>query len=504
LKRLLWALAALLLASPAWADIVYVPEDPPGIDPSGYTVGADTVIIGTNSYSAVLTPSTAGTEVRPKVWIGEGAGVVFAGVVPKSHNRFYNITFLGNVDFPANGKHIVFDRCAILGKLNFKDADSSSVRNCTIRGTQLTVCRDLFTGAFADDDTLESCTFTGLSATGGFAIQFGSTDGNRVRRFVRRFNTFNISQTGPSSWTPAKHWLTSNLLSYANKFTVTSTATGYANNEGNFGVLYRDSSHTLVMKRDTIFINNEGATFDSYALYTSGGLGGAYASSLDNWEVDSCYIRTFRGTAIDFHGEVQGMKFRNNIVRSRTGTALAFAFAFQASSSDPYFHHNTFMGQRAVHFGEYANTGGGFSNNILYGTTSAACAESSAVAACSNATPIAISDSNFVYSTTKDSTRAFFYIGGCLSPRAGAWAARSNDQHTYWFKPQFGDTAWATLDARPLLTFELWYQDLIGKYTLGYAGAHNEGYYDFNSQAVMQDPREYELPWSYPIRREDD
>lgn len=457
--------AVLLIAAPAMGKTWVVPGTDTFASALAATAG-DVVLLSAGSYGS-LAPTGTGNAAQPVVWIGSGSCTV-SGIVPKSYHRFYGITSSSGVDMPANGKRVMFNGCTIGGSLNFKDTDSSSVRACTITGSNLTV--NAGDGNMAQSDTVESCSFTSLSAASGFAIRFGITDAGLgyVDGFVRRFNTFTISQTGSSAYTPAKHFKTSNLLSYANKFTITSTASGVGANEGDFGMVFRDSSHSLTMRRDTLLFDNEGASFSTYGLLTSSGMGGAYSSSLTGWAVDSCYIRVFRGTAVIMQAQLQGLRFRYNVVRSRLSTALSISSGFLASSNDPYIHHNTLMGAQAIHFGEQANTGGRISNNILWGTSSAACAESSAVGACSNATPVSISDSNFVYSTTADSTRAFYYTGGCLAPRAGAWAARPNDTHSYFGSPAFMDTTWASLNVRPqtgslAISSNLW--------TLGYAGA---------------------------------
>jgi len=465
LRRVLLTVAALLLAAPAWAKTWVVPGTDTFAAALAATAG-DVVLLSAGSYGS-LAPTGTGNAAQPVVWVGSGSCTV-TGIVPKSYHRFYGITSSSGVDMPANGKKVMFNGCTITGSLNFKDADSSSVRSCTITGSSLTV--NAGDGNMAQSDTVESCSFTGLSAASGFAIRFGITDAGLgyVDGFVRRFNTFAISQTGSAAYTPAKHFKTSNLLSYANKFTITSTASGVGVNEGDFGMVFRDSSYSLTMRRDTLFFDNEGASFSTNGLLTSSGMGGAYSSSLTGWAIDSCYFRVFNGTPVHLQAQVPGMRFRYNVVRSRLGRAISLASGFLAASNDPYIHHNTFMGSQAVHFGDQANTGGRFSNNILWGTSTATCAEDQAVGGCSNATPVSLSDSNFVYSTTADSTRSFYYTGGCLAPRVGAWAARPNDTHSYFASPAFTDTTWASLNARPTSSSLAFSSNL---WTLGYAGA---------------------------------
>lgn len=429
----------------------------------------DTISLTSGVTYPVTVAPAAGNTLRPIVFIGNTTTpITVTDVTPASHTRYYGIAFTNSVDLGSNKRRVMFDHCTMAG-MSFKDADSSSVRACTIGGTDFSVNHG--DGYMAQSDTLESCTFTSLSATGWYAILFGITDAGigYVDGFVRRFNTFNISQSGSAAYTPAKHFKTSNMLSYANKFVVTGTATGVGGNEGDFGMVFRDSSHSLTMRRDTLFFNNEGSSFSTYGLLTSSGMGGAYSTSLTNYTIDSCYIRVYNGTPVYLQAQTQGLRFRYNVLRTRNNKALSIGSAFMATSNDPYIHHNTLMGAQAVHFGDQANTGGRFSNNILWGTSSATCDEGNAVAGCSSPNPVSLSDSNFVYSTTGDSTRAFFYTGGCLAPRAGAWAARPNDTHSYWGNPAFTDTSWATLNVQPAAgNFAL----TGGRWTLGYAGAN--------------------------------
>jgi len=444
------AVAALfLLAAPALGDVVYVPESPAGTDISSYAVGADTIYIANQNYTSTLTPPSAGTEERPKVWIGQGAGATFAAIVPKSHNRFYNLTSTAGVDFPSDGKHVMFDGCTIVGSLNMKDADSSSVRNCTIRGTSFNVATVAGSGLMADADTLDGCTFTGLSARTDFAIRFGFRDGSGAdscRYFVQRFNTFNISQSGNAAWTFSKHFYSPNFTSYANTYNLTSTATGFGDNEGDYCVLFRDCSYNLRMKRDVILVNNEGSTQSHRAFMFADGNNNPETNQ--NSTVDSCYIRVFRGSGIYLKTPMPSLKIRNCVVRSRLGTALDMATGYQAAAGDPYIHHNTFMGKQAVYFSEYANNGGGVSNNILWGTSTAPCDAYQAVGG-TTGNLTAISDSNLVFSTTQDASRALCKTS-CAPPAAGPWATTfSNDTHSYWADPQFADTSWFNLNVTP-------------------------------------------------------
>jgi len=470
--RVALALGLLLLASPALGDVVYVPETPGGADVSGYSVGADTIYFANQAYTSTLAPTVAGTEERPKVWIGQGAGVTFAGIVPKSHNRFYNMTSTAGVTFPVDGKHVMFNGCT-LGGLNMMDADSSSVRNCTVRGTQLRVARGVTGGNNADADTLEWCTFTALSASGSEpGMYFGDNDTgigsagtDSCRYFVQRFNTFNISQSGASASTFSKHYECPNFYSYGNTYVLTSTTTA-AGDEANYGVLFRDACYSGVMKRDRIFVNNEGSTQSIYGLlFTSGMVGNAKTNH--HWAVDSCYVRVFRGSAFYFNTPMPSFKMRNCVLRSRLGTALEVANGYDNTADDPYIHHNTFMGKQAVYYSEYANNGGGFSGNVLWGTSTSPCDAYQAVGG-TTGNLTSFSDSNLVFSTTMDNARAFCKTA-CAPPAAGPWATSySNDTHSYWYDPQFSDTSWASLNVAPISSFVT-----SSAFTLRYAGASN-------------------------------
>lgn len=464
MRRGLSTLLLLLLAAPAWAKTWVVPGTDTFAAALAATAG-DVVQLAAGSYGS-LAPTGTGNAAQPVIWIGSGSCTV-SGIVPKSYHRFYSITSTASVTMPTDGKRVMFNGCT-LGGLTYADVDSSSVRNCTINGNDYTVNRDGAAGSVASVDTLEGCTFPSLNSSGWHAQLYGNTGpAAYVDGFVRRFNQFTVTQSGTDCYSLGKHFRCSNMVSYGNKWTVTSTATATIGGEGDFGMVYRDSSYNLTMKRDTLLFINDGGTLEHKAVVLSSGLGGAYSTSLRGLVVDSCYIRVFRG--ICFYGGAQAtnMKMRYNVFRSRLGRALDFGGLFLDSSNDPYIHHNTIMGKQAVHFGEQANTGGRFSNNIIWGTSSATCAEDQAVGGCSNATPVAISDSNLVYSTTTDSTRAFYYTGGCLAPRVGAWAGQSNDQHSYWGSPAFTDTTWASLNVKPAAgNFAL-----TSNFTLGYAGA---------------------------------
>lgn len=457
MRAALAAIAALfLLASQALGDVVYVPESPAGTDISSYAVGVDTIYISNQNYTSTLTPPSDGTEERPKVWIGQGAGATFAAIVPKSHNRFYNLTSTAGVDFPADGKHVMFDGCTIVGSLNMKDADSSSVRNCTIRGTTFTIAKEITGGSNADADTLDGCTFSGLSAVTDFAMRFGfnaggagDADTDSCRYFVQRFNVFNISQSGNAAWTPSKHFQCPNFTSYHNTYNITSTATGYGQNEGDFGVLFRDNSYNGLMRGDRIFVNNEGSTQSSYGLMWGSGMAPSNASN-HHFTVDSCYVRVYRGTAIYTQTRMPSLKIVNTVARSRLGTAMGVFAGFESSADDPYIHHNTFMGKQAIAFSEGAitNEGGGISNNIFWGTSTQTCDDYQAVAG-SRSNVSALSDSNLVFSTTMDNTRAFCR-STCAPPAAGPWGTTySNDTHSVWADPQFADTSWFNLNVAP-------------------------------------------------------
>ena len=459
------AIAALfLLAAPALGDVVYVPESPAGTDISSYAVGVDTIYISNQNYTSTLTPPSDGTEERPKVWMGQGAGETFAAIVPKSHNRFYNLTSTAGVTFPSDGKHVMFDGCTIVGSLNMKDADSSSVRNCTVGGTSFNVATVAGSGLMADADTLDGCTFTGLSATTDFAMRFGFRDGSGAdscRYFVQRFNTFNISQSGNAAWTFSKHFYSPNFTSYGNTYNLTSTATGFSNNEGDYCVLFRDCSYNLRMKRDVILVNNEGSTQSHRGFMFADGNNNPETNQ--NSTVDSCYVRIFRGSGIYLKTPMPSLKIRNCVVRSRLGTALDMATGYQAAAGDPYIHHNTFMGKNAVYFSEEANNGGGFSNNILWGTSTDPCDAYQAVGG-TTGNLTSFSDSNLVYSTTMDSQRALCKTT-CAPPGAGPWTTvYGNDTHSIWADPQFADTSWAGLNVNPRTR-------ITSIFTLRYAGA---------------------------------
>jgi len=497
-------LLAVLVASPA-ASTNYHPVN--WVELAGYATAAlpgDTIFIeGNNSYNGTLAPA-AGNTLQPIVFIGgdlnNPSATEITDLTPNSHNRFYGIQFTSGVDLGSNKRRIVLDHCILYGGLDYKDADSSSVRWCTIGGTDFSVNHGA--GNIAQSDTLESSTFSSLNATGWYPILYGITDSGigYVDKFVRRFNVFNISQGGSTAYTPVKHFKTSNLLSYGNKFIITSTATGVGSKEGDFGMVFRDSSYNLTMRRDTLFFNNEGATISTYGLLYSSGMGGAYATSLTGHSIDSCYVRVFRGDAVYLAAQATNLKMRYNVFRSRLGTALLLGSAFQGSSNDPYIHHNTLLGSRALHYGELANTGGRVSNNILWGTSSATCAEGTAVAACSNEIPVAISDSNFVYSTTGDSTRSFYYTGGCLAPRAGAWAARPNDTHSYWGDPHFADSSWANLDPTPPAgNFAR-----TSNFTLNFAGARNASNSVIALSAFRADVKDYTAGLSLTLANDSD
>lgn len=466
-------LLLLLLAAPACAAVVRIPYIPAD-EPSLSTPSADTIYLSPTTYAAGIAPASGGTEERPKVWIGAGANTVVPSVTPKSHCRFYNMTVTAAVDMPANGKHVMFDGCT-LGGLNFKDADSSSVRNCTVKGSYYRVNGDCSgaVGSSASYDTLEGCSFPYLNCSDSKAQLYGCTSPrNYVDHFVRRFNTFTVTQSGTAAHSIAKHFQCSYLVSYGNTWTITSTATSGGAGEPEFGFVYRDSSYNLTMRRDIIYINNESGNVDHKGLLFLDGQGGAYATSNTNDTVDSCYIRIFRGSAVYFGASAQGMKMRYNVFRSRVGTGIEIGSAFTGGSSDPYIHHNTVMGKQAVNFGAPASTneGGRISANLFWGTNSGTCDDWAAVAG-GQGNSTAISDSNVVYSTTLDSTRSFSR-STCGTPRTGQWSTvYSNDQHSYWSNPQFTDTTWATLNVKPATAF------VIGSnsFTLGYAGASAGG-----------------------------
>lgn len=433
----------------------------------------DTIFIGGQYTYSDLTPARAGNTLQPIVFIGgdlsNPGSTAIQRIRPKSHCRFYGLAFSDTVGLHGSPSRVVFDHCSFADDFDFRSADSSSVRSSSFAGAYLRVCRDLSPG---DDnsavaDTLEWNTFTGLNATNDFAMAYGNTSpANYVSGFVRRFNRFAVTQTGSTAWTIDKHWRTSNMLSYANYLQITSTASGVGSNEGNFVSLWRDSSHTLTMKRDTIFVDNASSSMSAtfYGLITSSGMGGAYSTSCTNYTVDSCYIRMVRGSPMYFQAQIAGGRIRYNVLRSRMGTGLELASAFLASSNDPYFHHNTIWGPQAVYFGGYAATGGRFSNNILWGTSSATCSDWTAVGG--NQDAVALSDSNLVYSATGDSSRAFSR-GACASPRTGAWTSAGNDSHSYWANPAFQDTTWTNFNPAPTLAFAL----SSDKWTLGYVGA---------------------------------
>ena len=480
MRVVLAALAALLLASPAFGEIIYVPDDPPtSFDLGSYSVGADTIIFSRQYYGTTLTPPSAGTEERPIVWIGQGSGVTFASIVPKSHNRFYNLTSTAGVDFPKNGKHIMFDGCTIVGSLNMTDADSSSVRNCIIRGAHFTIARGDLTpsqGSNADADTLDGCTFTGLNASSGFGMVFGDNDSTEFsvgtdscRYFVQRFNTFNISQSGSAAWTFSKHFQCPNFTSYHNTYNLTSTATGVSSNEGDFGVLFRDNSYNGLMRGDRIFVNNEGATISHYALMWTSGMPASNASN-HHFTVDSCYVRVFRGTGLYLQTRLPQLKIANSVVRSRLGTAAGIFAGFESSAGDPYLHHNTFMGKQAIAFSEggVSNNGGKISNNVFWGTSTLPCDDWQAVAG-SRSNVSSLSDSNVAYSTTGNASRAFCR-SECAAPGSGQWSTvYGNELHSFWANPDFADTSWANLNVTPKTRFVT----NSSAFTLQYAGASN-------------------------------
>lgn len=472
MKRLLlfFVLLLSLLANPVWAANWYPHTFVELQAQSNSASPGDTIWLdGSTSYSGTLT-AKAGNTLRPVVYVGADLTTpssTLTGLTPASHTRFYGLKITNELKLGSRAR-VVIDHCDLLSNLNYEDADSSSVRSTLVRGSTLYVNRYKSAGGSnsAVCDTLEWCNFTGLSATSGFAIAFGNTEGPYyVSKFVQRFNQFAISQSGSTAWTPAKHWFTSEMLSYANKFTITSTASAVGSNEGNFISMWRDSSHTLTMKRDTILVDNGSSTISStsYGLMTASGLGGAYATSCTGYSIDSCYIRMVRGSPMYFQAQIAGGKVRYNVLRSRMSTALELGSAFSHASNDPYFHHNTIIGPQAVYFSDQAGAGK-FTNNILYGTSSATCSDFTAVGGSNTA--ISVSDSNLVYSTTGDSSRAFSR-GACASPRTGAWASAGNDTHSSWASPQFTDTTWASLNVQPAagsLAFS-------NKWTLGYAGA---------------------------------
>lgn len=441
-------------------------------DALGAAQAGDTIYISAAGNYGAIAPAT-GTEVNPIVIIGNTSNprtVVITSYIPSSHSRLYGAKING-LTF-GDVKHAMISDCYISAVIDMKDADSSSIRRCTVVSDRFRIARNVTGGTVADADTLEGNTFTALSASGQMALEFGDTAGgagdagsDSCRYFVQRFNTFAISQSGTSPNTVAKHFLTPNFYSYGNKYTVTSTTTG-AGDEGNYTVLFRDHSRSGIMRRDTILVNNEGGTQSQYGLMWTSGMAGNSASNF-GWQVDSCYIRVYRGATLYLQTQVPGLRFRYNVLRSRLSTAIEFGNGFEAASNDPYFHHNTVMGKSAVYFSEYANSNAqeAFTNNILWGTNTASCDAYSAVAG-TTGNLTSISDSNFVYSTTADSARAFCKTA-CASPRTGAWSTTySNDLHSYWGNPSFADTSWASLDVTPATDFTE-----SANFTLGHVGA---------------------------------
>lgn len=473
MKRLLlfFVLLLSLLASPAWAanwhphTFVELQAQSNSASP-GDTLWLD----GSTSYLGTLT-AKAGNTLSPVVYIGADlanpGSTTLTGLTPASHTRFYGIKITNSLNLGSRAR-VVIDHCDLVGSLDYQEADSCAVRSTLVRGTNLAVnYNGGSAGAIAAADTLEWCTFSGLSANGWYAILFGTTSpANYVQNFVRRFNTFTVTQSGSDAYSINKHFRTSNLLSYANKWVVNTTASGTGSGEGQYGLVYRDSSYNVTMKRDTVFINNGAGTLSGwYAYIQSSGMGG-YNHSNTGVTIDSCYFRTVRGAAMYLGTGMPGLKIRNTILRSRMGTALELGAAFDNSSNDPYIHHNTIMGNQAVYFSDYGPSGGGFSNNILWGTSSASCDAYSAVGG-TTGNVTSLSDSNLVYSTTADSSRALCKTA-CASPRTGAWSTTySNDTHSSWASPAFTDTSWDALNVQPAsssLAFS-------NKWTLGYAGA---------------------------------
>lgn len=473
----IWLLLCLSVMSPAEANAYTIWYADNGVSLSNAATNAtagDTIYISASGTYPSITFGHAGLKPQPIVLLCGGASnVTIDAVTLNTGVRIYGATITAQPTMSGNLKRVVLSDCILSGGLNMMDSDSSSVRSCTIGGGQLRVARNVTGGSNADADTLEYNTFTSLTASGSEpGMLFGDNAGgvgdaatDSCRYFVQRFNVFNISQSGSSGRTFAKHFECPNFYSYKNKYVLTSTSTG-AGDEGNYGVLFRDACYNGILRGDTIFVNNESSTQSIYGLLWTSGMSGNDKSN-HHFTVDSCYIRVFRGSGVYMNTMMPSLLMRYNVVRSRLSGAVDLANGFNNTANDPYLHHNTLMGSQAIGHGDYANTGGRISNNILWGTSTATCDKWQAVSGSNNNTNGSISDSNYVYSTTNDSTRAFYYTSACQSPRTSTWAALGNDTHSYWGNPQFTDTTWASLNVLPSSTSLA----VSGSWTLGYVGA---------------------------------
>jgi len=486
-RRVLAALAALLLSAPAWATTFVVTNDTQRNTAVTTAVAGDLIDVRAGTYTGTFVPSnsgTAGNYITVKGAIGSDSvatrictiGVSWSGV--RSYISWKGINFRDDVQFTRA------DHCS----LTYCKVDSGGMVSYGSNS-------DPTSTGISENNYIGDCTFRQNIGANGMALVFKRTERTTVQR-CRFFQTItNAALDGRGRYL---------YRSSNNNFTDTymEVECWGAENGEQFVQGIRDSSRNNTFTRDSIRIGFTSKRSRRCLMSQAGTFAG---TATPNYWVD-CDYRSWHEPATDNAFEWQdgtGGLCQGTVFASRMGRALAFPGS--ATTPGLVLRHVTAYsgGQQAFRYDVTTNpTTSRFNGLAIIARTAQTCGTATALYKLETLGAFASSDSNVFLAA--DTAYTFAKAAGgtvCYAP--GAWrTATSNDLASRSYVLAAGtvtDTTWATLDLRPPSSASRVVSTLFPD---GYAGAFNytaPAATDNSTYPGVPPAAAYAYPWSYPI-----
>lgn len=278
---------------------------------------------------------------------------------------------------------------------------------------------------------------------------------------------------GGTAHSPALYWLAnvSNLTFRDNHTTIKSTFTNASVSRGatTYAYYLRDSTSDCTWTRDTTEAVVSGTTGPVTAEW--GGQGSFNAALMKRNTFNQCVLK-LNGNFV-FNDTPTAFRMVGCLVASHDGQLV---YTQSTALDSLWLTNNTFYGASSRRLiGEekkvppFANSHWR-KNLFLSRSNSSSCSTDGSMSCIHGDPSYVFSDSNAYYSYAGSEAFSMLQESAGCNTLAGWYAANGNEQHSVWVSPSVHDTAWATLNLRPL-TFS---SPLLTTFSGAYIGAYSD------------------------------